>query len=341
MGSVFSYADSGIDTHASFNIDYGYGIGGMQGGRGHRMGTMSLKKLPDGSFGAGDYYNVGVAIIPENDPDTRVGSLVVTENFARAVTTEPDHYNRFIVGTVWEDNDGDGIYASGDGIDNVTVTPVGGAFYAVTPPSGGYAMPITSEGQYDVLFTGGDIPYPITHTVIVENLSVLVDVKTGPDTDGDHLPDSYEQDHFQSLTASDGSQDADQDGLIDADEYRWLTNPNNPHSDGDLMPDGWEVFYFLNPIADDGNGDKDFDNFSNEAEYRSKSDPSVYTIVMAGDFNQNGKLDLADALFSLQADAGIYEVYTYPIYDMNGDGKFGLSDGLQILKEVSGNQETP
>jgi hypothetical protein len=37
--------------------------------------------------------------------------------------------------------------------------------------------------------------------------------------------------------------DPDRDGLTNAQEYLWGTDPNNPDSDNDACYDGWEVWY--------------------------------------------------------------------------------------------------
>jgi hypothetical protein len=36
-GNVFAYADSSLNAHAAWNIDWGGPEGGMQTGRGHRL----------------------------------------------------------------------------------------------------------------------------------------------------------------------------------------------------------------------------------------------------------------------------------------------------------------
>ena len=48
-GNVFAYADSSLNAHAAWNMDWGGTEGGMQTGRGHRKAIMSLD---------GDYTNV-------------------------------------------------------------------------------------------------------------------------------------------------------------------------------------------------------------------------------------------------------------------------------------------
>jgi len=49
--------------------------------------------------------------------------------------------------------------------------------------------------------------------------------------------------------------DADKDGLSDAQEMAWGTDPNNPDSDGDLVPDGEEVSAGTNPLLPDSDKD--------------------------------------------------------------------------------------
>lgn len=164
-GSVFSYADSSLNAHAAWNIDWGYGAGGMQDNRGHRKAIMSLD---------GDYTNVGLALVYENNPDTNVGLYVSTGNYCHAGTAA-DHYNRFLVGTVWDDQDGDSVYDPGEGIGGVTVMPNTGAYYAVTANSGGYAIPITAPGEYVVTFSGAA---SAVKTVTIGDVSVLLDLLT-------------------------------------------------------------------------------------------------------------------------------------------------------------------
>jgi len=118
---------------------------------------------------------VGVAVIKEHEPSTGVGPLVITGNYCRAYPNEPDHYNRFIVGTVWSDSNGNGLFDLQEGIGGVTVMPEGGSFYAVTSNSGGYAIPILVEGGIAVTFSGSSLVEDIVQRVTVGSDSVLVD----------------------------------------------------------------------------------------------------------------------------------------------------------------------
>jgi len=165
-GNVFSYARSSLYAHAAFNIDWGGNDGtGMQTGRGHRMAIMSVD---------GNYTNVGFAMVPENNPNTSVGPLVTTGNFCGANSYYPDHYNQFIVGTVWRDNNSNARYDPGEGVGNVKVEPNLGEYYAVTANSGGYTIPVQSSGLYTITFSGAANSVV---TVTINSVSLLVDLK--------------------------------------------------------------------------------------------------------------------------------------------------------------------
>ena len=170
-GNVFSYARNALHAHAAFNIDWGPSPDGMQEGRGHRKAIMALD---------GDYTNVGLAAVPENSSWTSVGPLVVTGNYAEADTSKPDHFNRFLVGTVWRDENGNGRYDAGEGLPDVSVLPSQGTYYAITSTGGGYAIPVDS-GTFGVTFSGGSINTEYQTLVTIEETSVLLDYQ--PTTD--------------------------------------------------------------------------------------------------------------------------------------------------------------
>jgi hypothetical protein len=171
-GNVFSYSLSANYGHAAFNVDWGPDGGdgsGMQSPRGHRLAIMSIDA---------DYTNVGYAVVAESDSATDVGPLVITGNYCDANTAAQNHYNRFLVGTVWSDDDGDDFYDPGEGVGGVTVMPDHGAYYAVTSDAGGYAVPITQPGIYEVTFSGGGraLNDDIVKTVRIVDESVLLDL---------------------------------------------------------------------------------------------------------------------------------------------------------------------
>jgi hypothetical protein len=176
-GNVFSYAINPVYGHAGFNIDWGGNDGtGMQTGRGHRQAIMAMD---------GNYTNVGIAMVSETDRATDVGPFVITGNYASANVNSTNHYNRFLVGTVWEDLNGNDMYDPGEGIENITVRPDQGNYYAVTSNSGGYAVPVNA-GDYIVTFSGTGIGADITKAVSVGSTSVLLDLLfTGNASDDD------------------------------------------------------------------------------------------------------------------------------------------------------------
>lgn len=170
--SVYSYSKSAVQAHAALNIDWGPGTAdGMQTGRGHRAAIMSI---------GGNYTNVGIAMVPENDSGTQVGPLVFSGNYAQANVNVANHYNRFLVGTVWHDLNANGKYDAGEGLDGVEVRPEGADYYAVTGMAGGFAIPVLDEGEYTIAVTGSALGGRQTHTVSVGSVSVLLDIEDSP-----------------------------------------------------------------------------------------------------------------------------------------------------------------
>jgi hypothetical protein len=167
-GSVFSYATSALEAHAAFNIDWGLSADGMQPGRGHRTALMSLPSI--GTF----LSNVGIAIAPGTGA---VGPQVVSINYCSAQEVA-NEYNRFVVGTVWSDANGNGRYDPGEGKGGVTVQPSSGNWHAITATGGGYAIPVDQPGTLQITFSGGAIGPPVQRSVTVGNQSALLDVLT-------------------------------------------------------------------------------------------------------------------------------------------------------------------
>ena len=169
-GNVFSYSLSAMYGHAAFNVDWGPDGddgSGMQATRGHRLAIMSID---------GDYTNVGIAAVPESNFATTAGPLVITGNYCEANTSAANHYNRFLVGTVWTDKDDDNFFDPGEGIGDVTVMPDQGTYYAITSSAGGYALPITAPGTYEVTFAGSALSGDVVKTVRIGNDSALLDL---------------------------------------------------------------------------------------------------------------------------------------------------------------------
>jgi hypothetical protein len=176
-GNSFGFAPTPLFAHAAWNIDWGPFFSptvypGMFPGRVHRKGVMSD---PDATV-TQVLTNVGVAIVDTAGQPTSLGPLVVVANYARAndAASGLDLYNRFLVGTVWDDLDEDGVYDPGEGLGGVLVATDGAAWTATTAPGGGYAIPILDAGPLEVTFSGGGVP-TYTTDVVVGTESALLD----------------------------------------------------------------------------------------------------------------------------------------------------------------------
>ena len=167
-GNVYSNAENALNAHARFAIDWeDGGTNGVADGRPARALTMSLDT---------EWTNVGLSILAEDDPGTSNGPNVVVENFAIASQAQ-DHFNQFIVGTIWEDLNANNRYDDGEGIDNVRVSPNIGDYFARTGEAGGYSIPITEPGDYELTIVGPD--FSTVRNVTIDGDSVLVNVEKG------------------------------------------------------------------------------------------------------------------------------------------------------------------
>lgn len=170
-GNSLGFAQSPLYGHAAWNIDWGPFVPavppGMQPGRPHRNGVMGA---PD-AIATLDMTNVGIAAVATSGD---LAPLVVVANYANANTAVGDHYDRFLVGTVWQDLDGDALYDPGEGRSGVVVSTDAAARFAVTSAGGGYAIPVLSPGAMQVTFSGGGLPTHVADVTVGAD-SVLVD----------------------------------------------------------------------------------------------------------------------------------------------------------------------
>ncbi len=162
--NVFSYSYSTWYGHAGFEVDWGFGTGGMQVPPGHRDNIHS-----------GSFREVGIGIV--NGYNTvggrpRVGPQLVTQEFGRR-STEP-----FITGVVYDDRNGNNFYDAGEGIPNVRVDVPNTDYYAVTGQSGGYSVPVIDDGNYPVTFSGGGISTTQRTATIANSQNAKTDLIT-------------------------------------------------------------------------------------------------------------------------------------------------------------------
>lgn len=148
-------------AHAAFQIDFGgpAASGGMQSGRPHRAALMGDSV----ALGYGSAVGERRSCFP---------GLVVSGSFVgpAAGAGEP---GRFLVGTVWSDANENGRMDAGEGVGGAEIRPVGGRWYAVTAPAGGYALPLESSGEVWVSLSSGEWALLVSREVGAE--SVLLD----------------------------------------------------------------------------------------------------------------------------------------------------------------------
>ncbi len=141
--NVFAFAESVFHGHAGFAIDWGNTPTGIQNPAGHRNSIMN-----------NNFREVGISIIPENDPSTGVGPLVITQNFGNRFSFG----NSWLLGVAFDDQTvDDDFYTPGEGLAGINITALNLAtnqsFNTTTWNSGGYQLQLP-DGTYQISFSG-------------------------------------------------------------------------------------------------------------------------------------------------------------------------------------------
>jgi hypothetical protein len=168
--NVYAFAQSVIHAHAGFAIDWGNApedVGGIQNPPYHRIDMMN-----------GAYRDVGINVLFSNVPGKSTGPFLVTQDFASPAV--PADF--MLVGTIFQDANGDKAYNAGEGLSGITVTVTGdkGTFTTQSLTQGGYQLALP-DGAYTVTFSAtGDnaklIPAANTFSITVNGQNLLQDL---------------------------------------------------------------------------------------------------------------------------------------------------------------------
>jgi hypothetical protein len=149
------------------------------------------------------------------------------------------------------------------------------------------------------------------------------------------MPDDWEA--FYGLNASDPSdatQDPDDDGVSNVDEFAQWTDPANgpppPDTDADGMPDDWEMLYGFNLFDPfDASEDADGDGLTNLEEFLQASNPVSPPEVGAWSFNVGIGTVAADA--SSFANHGAFVGFPTWISGVSGSALLFDGSGARVV----------
>ena len=247
--NLYAYSDSPFYAHAGLAIDWGddgsndpikkFGTG-IQNPAGHRI-TLTNNT----------YREVGLSIIAEDNPNTEVGPLVVTQHFGNRSTGT----DRWLLGVAFRDFDDDDFYSVGEGLDDVTVNISGGGLTksVQTGSAGGYQT-LVPQGNYTVNFVRNGATLRTVNNVVVGNQSVkldtFIDVGTAPsaglgkitglqfnDTNGNGVKDSGES----GIANRSLFLDLNQNGQRDSSDRVATTDANGVYIFNNLTPGTYSV----------------------------------------------------------------------------------------------------
>jgi len=128
--NIFAYSKNVLHSHGAFNIDWGYGAGGVQDALGHRKTIMGV-----GS--ASGYREIGIRVENTIPSGKKVGPQIVTHD----VGSRRNNSDYFITGVIYDDKNANNFYDIGEGLAGITVSADNGRYHCITGESGSYTLP--------------------------------------------------------------------------------------------------------------------------------------------------------------------------------------------------------
>jgi uncharacterized protein YkwD len=164
--NVYAYAKSAWHSHAAFNIDWGGtpATGGMQTPASHRLAIHNANLREAG---------IGVVVGSKTIGTNTVGPILVTHDLG----TQAGGGVPFITGVTYNDTIGNGFYDEGEGLGGMRVDVDGSSFFAVSSTHGAYAVPVPTNGTYQVTFWPPNAPPVRRGVTVVSNNNVKVDYR--------------------------------------------------------------------------------------------------------------------------------------------------------------------
>ena len=161
--NVYAYSDGVEYGHAGFEVDWGFGPGGVQAELGHRNSNHN-PNFADVGIGIFNGSHTGTAVVQSGGTN-----LVVTNTVGPQVVTV-DFGSRFdqpalVTGVAHFDLNSNQFYDLGEGLSGVQVNIDSSSNFAVTSGSGGYAVPAV-EGMQSVTFSGPGLA-PVQRVVTI------------------------------------------------------------------------------------------------------------------------------------------------------------------------------
>ena len=231
--NVYAFGKSLLHAHAGFVVDWGDTESGIQDPPGHRINMMKPQ-----------FAEVGIKITPENNDDTKVGPLVITQDFGLRRDYQP-----FLLGVVYSDTDEDEMFDAGEGLGGVQITVRGGGqtYQTTSMPAGGYQLSLPN-GVYSVTAEGGRLTEPLAaSTVVMEGVNVKVDFSPQysirPPTAVDDMATTTED---VPVHVDVVSNDTAPDGTVDASRLQITQSPS--HGIAQLTDDVGTIRY--QPFSD-------------------------------------------------------------------------------------------